>query len=255
VFEVASIRANTIGGPGKKVGDSRTPVGTGGVMTPQGTQWRALNATIRTLIRFAYGSDNDPATPALLEEYRVVGGPSWIATEAYDVVARMPDAPRALGDSALMLQALLAERFALRVHSETRELPAYALVRARRDGLWGDAMRRTSGMCVPATERVGRGDQVPCGIRGGFMGLSATGATMTRLAVSLTPIVGRPVIDQTGLDGAFDFILRFSADGAVDSRFPLIFTALQEQLGLRLESGRASVQILVIDHVERSTEN
>lgn len=95
VFEVASIRENRIGGPGKKVGDPLTPVGTGGVMTPQGDRWTARNATVRTLIRFAYGSDGDLSTPALLEEYRLVGGPGWTATEAYDILATMPATPRA----------------------------------------------------------------------------------------------------------------------------------------------------------------
>ena len=83
----------------------------------------------------------------------------------------------------------------------------------------------------------------------------ADGVPMSGLALALSPIVGRPVVDRTGLDGAFDFMLRFATDPTTDSRFPLIFTALQEQLGLKLESGRASVEVLVIDRVERPTEN
>ena len=253
-FEVASIRQNTIGGPGKKVGDPPTPVGTGGVMTPQGNQWTARNATVRALIRFAYGSDRDSSTPASLEEYRLVGGPSWVSSEAYDIVAKMPDAPRRTGDSALMLRALLANRFALQVHSEVRELPAYALVRVRSDGLWGDGMRRTSG-CVPRTERVA-GGQVPwCGVRAGFAGLMGNGTPMPQLAYALSPLVGRPVIDRTGLIEGFDFQLRYSVGPDTDARFPSIFTALQEQLGLKLDSTRAPIEVLVIDRVERPTEN
>jgi uncharacterized protein (TIGR03435 family) len=92
-FEVASIRVNKIGGPNKKAGDGPTPVGTGGVMTPQGNRFTALNATVRTLVRFAYGtSDNDLSTPPSREEYEVAGGPAWIATEAFDIVATMPEA-------------------------------------------------------------------------------------------------------------------------------------------------------------------
>jgi uncharacterized protein (TIGR03435 family) len=255
VFDVASIRVNKIGGPSKKTGDPLTPVGTGGVMTPQGTQWAARNATLRTLIRFAYGSDGNLATPALLEEYRVAGGPSWIGTEAFDIIARMPEAPaRATGDSALMLRALLAERFALKVHAETRALPAYALVRARDDGRPGSQLRAATGRCVPVNERATR-DQIPCGVRGGFQGIMATGASMTQLSRALSPILGRPVVDRTSLPGTFDFHLRFTDGLAPDARFPSLFTAVEEQLGLKLESTRAPVDMIVIDSVQRPTEN
>jgi uncharacterized protein (TIGR03435 family) len=154
-----------------------------------------------------------------------------------------------------MLRALLAERFALKVHSEVRELPVYALVRARSDGLWGESMRRTSGMCVPRSERARR-DQVPCGVRAGFMGLMGDGASMALLVRALSPLVGRAVVDQTGFIDGFDFQLRFSLGPAdSDARFPSIFTALQEQLGLKLEPTRAPVDLLVIDSIERPTGN
>src|SRR5687768_13003101 len=104
LFEVASVRVNTIGGVGKS--GEPTPVGTGGVMTPQGNRFAARNATLRTLVRFAYGSDGDLSTPALLAEYRVDGGPNWIDTEAFDIVARMPERARTTGEPALMLRAL-----------------------------------------------------------------------------------------------------------------------------------------------------
>ena len=223
-------------------------------MTPQGTQWRASNATLRTLIRFAYGSDDDPSTPALLEEYRLVGGPTWIGSEAFDIEARMPEGPRRLGDSALMLRALLAERFSLKVHGEIREFPAYALVRARGDGPPPAGLRATSGTCISPIEPV-RPDQRPCRMRGAFEGLIGESASMALFGRSLTPLVGRPVVDRTGLEGSFDFSVRFTENPRADSRFPSIFTALQEQLGLRLESIRAPLEVLVIDGVERPTEN
>jgi uncharacterized protein (TIGR03435 family) len=251
-FEVASIRRNTLGGPGKKIGDPPTPVGTGGVLTPQGDTWRAQNATVRTLIRFAYGSDGDLSTPALLEDFRVTGGPSWFETEAYDIVAKMPDTPRATGDSALMLRALLADRFALRLHSEIRELRAYELVRAEAGNTRGNTLHRAAGTCVSRRERTVR-DQRPCGVRRGFEGLMADGVSMAQLAHALAPLVGRPVVDRTDLVERFDFQLRFGS--SPDSRFPSIFTALQEQLGLRLASTRAPVQVLVIDSVRRPTDN
>ena len=115
-------------------------------------------------------------------------------------------------------------------------------------------MRRTSGLCVSGSERVNR-DQRACGVRGGFQGIMGDGVAMTGLAVALSPIVGRPVVDRTGFDGGFDFTLRFTTDPTTDSRFPLIFTALREQLGLKLESGRAPIEVLVIDRVERPAEN
>jgi uncharacterized protein (TIGR03435 family) len=231
-FEVTSIKANTTEGEGK---------GNGGVRTPQGTQWSASNVTVRTLIRFAYGPiDDDPSTPLALEEHQVAEGPEWTAREAFDIEARMPEGPRAPGDSLLMLRALLAERFALKVHTETRELPVYALVRTEREG----ALRPASGTCAPR-----------CGARRGFDGFMASGVSMRSLAIALGPIAGRPVVDRTGLPGTFDFQLRFAADPNRESKFPSIFTALQEQLGLKLESARAPIDVIVIDHVERPTED
>jgi uncharacterized protein (TIGR03435 family) len=254
-FEVASIRVNTVGGPAKKVGDPATPVRPGVVVTVRSNRFAARNATLRALVRFAYGSDGDLATPPLLEEYRVVGGPSWIDTEAFDIVAMMPEAAnRAVGDSALMLRALLAERFALNAHTETRELPAYALVRARSDGRPGPELRVSSGQCVPRTNRAGR-DQIPCGARGAFQGIIANGTSMTQLAATLAPILGVMVVDRTALPGTFDFNVRFTDGLSSDARFPSVFTALQEQLGLKLESTRALADVVVIDDVRRPTGN
>ncbi|MGH9241616.1 MAG: TIGR03435 family protein, partial [Vicinamibacterales bacterium] len=182
-FEVASIRVNNTGGT------------RGGVTTPRGNQWIARNANVRTLVRFAYGSDGDELTPALRDEFLVVGGPSWIDTEAFDILAKMPEVPaRKLGDSALMLQKLLAERFSLKVHTETRELPAWALVRARRDGTLRPELRPTSGKCVPQSERVSR-EQIRCGVSGAFQGLIANSASMTHFAATLSRILGRTVVD------------------------------------------------------------
>ena len=255
VFEVASIRANKTGGSSKRVGDPPTAVGTGGVMTPQGNRFVARNATLRTLIRFAYGSDGDLLTSPLAEEYRVVGGPSWIDTEAFDIVALMPEAAtRPMGDPALMLRSLLAERFALKLHGETQELPAYALVRSRPDGRPGPQLRAPSGRCVPPIAPVVR-DQIRCGVRNAFQGIIASGVSMTHVAAALSRIIGRTVIDRTTLPGTFDFDLRFTDNLAADARFPSIFTAVQEQLGLKLESIRAPLDIVVIDQAGRPSEN
>jgi uncharacterized protein (TIGR03435 family) len=239
VFEAASIRVNNAGR------------GTGGVMTPRGNQWRARDATVRTLVRFAYGSDGDLLTPALLDEFLVVGGPTWIDTEAFDIVAVMPEAPsRALGDSALMLRALLAQRFALKVHSETRELPAYSLVRDRPDGKPGPELRVSSAQCAPPNAPAEPG-QTRCRVRQAFQGLIANGVSMTQFASALSPILGRKVFDRTTLSGIFDFNVRFTDDAAPDPRFPSLFTAVREQLGLKLDPTRAPAEIVVIDSVQR----
>jgi uncharacterized protein (TIGR03435 family) len=243
VFEAASIRVNNAGR------------GTGGVMTPRGSQWRARDATVRTLVRLAYGSDGDLLTPALLDEFLVVGGPAWIDTEAFDIVAVMPEVPnRAMGDSALMLRALLAERFKLKVHTETRALPAYTLVRDRADGRPGPELRASSAQCAAPTAPAEPG-QTRCRVRGAFQGIIANGVSMTQFAAALTPILGRKVYDRTALPGIFDFNLRFADDSAPDPRFPSLFTAVREQLGLKLEPTRESADIVVVDGVQRPAEN
>jgi uncharacterized protein (TIGR03435 family) len=242
-FEVASIRVNT-----------NAPA-TGAVLAPQGNLWRARNVTVHTLTRFAYAvTDADPSTPLTLPEYQVVGGPDWSRRDGFDIEARMPDALRAPGASALMLRTLLAERFALRVHTEARELPAYALVRAKRDGTLGRQLNESSG-CQPFTTDRTVPIEVQCRVRAGFDGLTGKGVSMAGLALLLAPIAGRPVVDRTGLTGVFDFQLRYAADPVRESKFPSLFTAVQEQLGLKLESTRAPIAVVVIDHVERPTEN
>jgi uncharacterized protein (TIGR03435 family) len=242
-FEVASIRVNT-----------NAPA-TGAVLAPQGNLWRARNVTIHALTRFAYGvTDGDPSTPLSLPEYQVAGGPDWSRRDGFDIEAHMPDAPQAPGASALMLRALLAERFGLRVHRETRELPVYALVRGNRDGALGRQLIGSSG-CQPFTADRTVPVEVQCRVRAGFDGLTGKGVSMAGLASLLAPIAGRPVVDRTGLTGDFDFQLRYAADLDRESKFPSIFTAVREQLGLNLESTRAPIEVVVIDRVERPTEN
>ena len=140
------------------------------------------------------------------------------------------------------------------MHTETRELPVFALMRARRDGVVGPQLTVSSG-CLPATNdpSVPRDEQ--CRVRGGFDGLTGKGVSTAGLASLLAVPVGRPVVDRTGLAGRYDFQLRYSADPARPSSFPSVFNAVQEQLGLRLESARAPVQVVVVDHVERPTPN
>ena len=259
-FEVASIRENKTGGR-KKPSDPPTPVGSGGILQPQGDRFRALNVTLRTLIRAAYGvADGDLSTPESFDEYRIVGGPSWIGSNAFDIEARMPDGARSPGDRKLMLRALLVERFGLKVHREIKEMPAYALVKARRDGRLAERLRPRSEQCVPEKRPVSA-QPIRCGVRVGPGSFSGNGVTISTMATYLSPLVDRVVIDRTDLAGVFDFEVRFTpelgagrstdARSRNDQHAPSIFTGLPEQLGLKLESIRARVDVLVIDNVQR----
>jgi uncharacterized protein (TIGR03435 family) len=183
---------------------------------------------------------------------------------------------------ALMLQTLLAERFKLAVHNDRREMPIYALVLARRDGKLGPQLRASATDCaalMAATRARGGpptpcapGERPPCGLRmfpGNFSGGSAT---ITQLTNALARFVSRTVVDRTGLTGNYDVDLQWTPDqmpqglrgdappGApplptIDPNGPSIFTAVQEQLGLKLESTKGPVDVLVIDRAERPTDD
>jgi uncharacterized protein (TIGR03435 family) len=188
-----------------------------------------------------------------VRDYQVVG-PDWLNSARFDIVATLPSgAPQ--DQMPLMLQSLLAERFKLSLHRETKELPVYALVVGKNgpklhETESGDSSMRSSGGHIEAQK-----------------------SRMPGLAASLSIWAGRPVLDMTGLTGYYDYKLDFSVDpglmqgvfaekaaaiaaraGATDG--PSIFTAVQEQLGLKLEPRKAPVEILVIDHAEKvPTEN
>jgi uncharacterized protein (TIGR03435 family) len=240
---------------------------------------------LRWLIACAY------SVPAARDHQDIVGGPNWLDSDLFDIVANLAtdDVPRVgslnqkriedyLRRGRLMLQTLLADRFRLAVHRETKEVPMYALAVARRDGKLGPKLHATAVDCAawiaggrrgaPPGFRPGpppaAGD-LPCG---GQMvnGFAIRGSTMTlaRLADMLSPRVERPVQDRTGLAGNFDLDLQWRPEpgkegpleaGLSESLPTSIFTALQEQLGLRLESSKGSADVLVIDHVEQPTPN
>jgi uncharacterized protein (TIGR03435 family) len=218
----------------------------------------ALNVghtTLKVLISFAYD----------VREFQVSGGPGWIDSDRFDIQAKterydglkmdeMNDAQRRTHADQMRerLRALLADRFQLRVHTESKGAPVYALVIAR----GGHKLK-------PAKEGPG-GSQRGGGGGGTF---HATRWTPAMLAKTLSRFVGRDVEDRTGISGEFDIDLEWSPDvvrppnaGAdaptpVGSDGPSIFTALQEQLGLRLESSRGSVDVIVVDRAERPSEN
>ena len=259
-FEVASIRPSQ----STQASDIRpTPFG----------RLTATNATVRSLMLRAYG----------LVDAQLIGAPAWLNGERYDIDARAtaapPDGPEAL---IPMLRTLLAERLQLRAHSEMRELPAYALTFARRDRQLGPDIRPTQTDCTKATTLTP--DEVRAAVRDGWppcggsfvvnfttataagnnvkMRFRRSGITLAALAIALQPSVDRPVVDQTGLEGRFDVEYSFAPQPptpGVESAFgpdaPALSVALEEQLGLKLESRRLTVPVLVIDSIARPSEN
>jgi uncharacterized protein (TIGR03435 family) len=221
----------------------------------------------------------------------IVGGPSWIDSYGFDVDAR-PAKEVTIAESALMMRTLLADRFQLVVRKEPREGPIYALVLSRRDGALGPRIKRSAGECVMVVPAFARatGDNAPdpakpnampapgrpgrrCGIGPDGDTMKAGSVTMATLLTFLTPLLDRPTVDKTRLMGNFDFDLRYdgvatmpligrgrgaavSPDAPADpAKGPTIFTALQEQLGLKLDSQRGSVDVLAIKRAELPTEN
>jgi uncharacterized protein (TIGR03435 family) len=199
-----------------------------------------------------------------LHDIQVTGGPGWINSDRFDIVAKAEGNPST--DARLMLRTLLADRFKLMVHHETRELPVYALVIARRDGKLGPQLRPSNlADCLAAPKLSTPSDPnaaVRCG--GGFLRTGELGARameFSTLATTVSNLADRPVVDRTGLTGTFDWNLQWTADrspsptGDRSTDSVSLFTALQEQLGLKLEPTRGPVDVLVIDHVERPIED
>jgi uncharacterized protein (TIGR03435 family) len=245
-FEVASVKPNTSGETSNFL--QRRP----------GGNFAVGNMTLRGLIMFAYG----------IQGFQLVGAPDWVATERFDITAKAaadvpPTSMGQMSPEALMLRSLLEDRFRLSAHRETRDLPIYALVLARADGRLGPRLRpTTSDYCAKALEAAGKPGATPpptgspvCGMRPGGSGneFTAGAVPMTELARLLNVVSGRTVVDRTGLTGVWDFDLQWSPPNApnADPDRPSIFTALPEQLGLRLDATTAPVEVLVIDQVER----
>jgi uncharacterized protein (TIGR03435 family) len=199
------------------------------------------------LIGMAYGLQ--PGS----EGARLVGGPDWLRQDAeqYEIHAKIDDAMVAAMEKmtpeqqreqvALMEQSMLADRFKLKVHFETREMAVYALVVAK----GGSKLTTATGDETRLTMMSRESDRE----------VTAAGVTMDRFAQSpFLPVSGHPVVDQTGLKGRYDFTLKWAQEGG-DSQEPGLFTAIQEQLGLKLVPAKAPVEVIVIDHVEKPSEN
>jgi uncharacterized protein (TIGR03435 family) len=233
-FEAASIKPNNSG---------ETFIS---VRLIPGGSVRAINATLESVITTAWQ----------IPDFELTDVPGWAKSERWDIEAKgSGDAPppETLGK----LKSLLADRFHLRVHTETREMPVYALLIAKAGAKLPPAREEcfspTAG--IPPPSPAAR----PCGgFNRGPNQLLGAADTTANLAQVLAKTLGRSVIDKTGFTATFDVTLKWTPDELVesaDNQAGSIFTALQEQLGLRLESQKGPVSVLVIDSAERASPN
>lgn len=250
-FEVASVK---VGVPADGPYGIR-PVSAGG-------QFHAI-LTLHDLVQVAYG------TPLALLPSQVVGGPAWAASERFEIVAKangLANAPSGGRDELqAMLRTLMADRFRLLIRRESRELAIFNLVLDRADGSLGPRIHREDGQCVVMSAAVKKAADPSrwCGFRRFAPGaVSARGMTLDEFAsgISTRADIQRVVRNRTGLAGKFDLDLEYAPDAGVrgdpQSAPPFaigLSTAMKEQLGLRLESAKGPVDVVVIDHVERPT--
>jgi len=224
-FEVATIKPT---GPSS---DGHTHIN-----YPPGDRFSASNITLLALMQWAYG----------MPERQILDGPPWLGSTRFDIQATA-DTDQIKGltgeqDRDLkrrMVQALLADRFQLKLHQETRTLPAYDLVVAK------------GGSKLQPSKANGRNFGV------GRTHFNGEGLTMTLIAEELSLITGRVVVDKTNLADRYDLKLEWTADDApaTDNSAPSLFTAIQEQLGLKLEAAKEPIPVLVIDHIDLPTAN
>ena len=260
VFDVASIRRNVSGSAQERWPNPR----------PNG-DIDVINLRVSDLVQAAYW----------VSDHQVEGMPAWARNTRYDISARMDpriaDATQPPGlppTWALALQALLKERLQLVFHREVAQRPAYALVLARPDKKPGPGLRPAEFDCdalkdrAAAAARVGGPSPYPqptetriaCGIRQAPGRYLQGGGRLVEFTAILSRMVGRPVFDRTGLAGRFDFLLTYTPDallrpGELPPDSPDLFTALQEQLGLKLESTTGPVELFIVDRIEPPSEN
>ncbi len=219
-FEAASIRANR---SGAEASDTSTTPG----------RISLINATIISVVRRAFG----------VQDSQIVGAPAWLTSERFDILA-VTGGGDALSDRdrQSFLQALLADRFGLKYHEETRQLRAYSLVAAKK-GVKLLPSQLPGEYAMKITAEPGR--QV----------LHSTKGNIPRLIEILSRLTGRIVSDETGLSAQYDFTLEWTPDQDTDGTGPSLFTALQEQLGLRLKPVKTAARVIVIDHIDRPSPN
>lgn len=244
-FEVASIRLLTDNGGG---GPAAVAVNSA---TRPGSYFRHTGS-IRLLIQQAYGA---PFT-------QQIGGPEWIREDTYSINALVPDGvERTPENMSMMVRTLLEDRFKLVVRQEKREVPSFALVFAKADKTFGPKLRPfpaahcqatpSDPECKRAIGNPNMGTPTLRTVRG-------RNIEFERFAPWMATVLGRPIVDRTGLTGLYDWDLTYATDAAVaagTSDAPSLFTAMQEQLGLKLEAERTPMDVVVIVSIERPTEN
>ena len=252
IFDVASIKLNNSGAIGESVR-----------FFPPSGRVTMTNVTLKGLIRQAFQ----------LQESQLTGGPDWIGRDHFDIVASSEQTNLSPPQRWVMIKALLIERFKLKVHTDSKEQSVFALVLSRKDGQFGAGLHRTAADCAAMTPPTAPPPPFDPAhpptcftIMGGPGRLTLRGVTMDWVAKQVSDRVGRAVVDRTSLPGYFDLDLEFepqprpgdAADPAAADRpastAPSIYTALQEQLGLKVDSQKSSVDVLVIDRAEHPVE-
>jgi uncharacterized protein (TIGR03435 family) len=239
-FEVATVRPNKSGEPGAQLGPR------------PGGRLIGINQPVRNLIRNAFNVQSD----------QIIGGPDWIESDRFDIQAKAADAD--LNEKGMLsypqfmlrLQSLLEDRFKMVTHWETRERPVYVLLLAT-PGKPGSKLRPHTGDCnrSPGGPPPPGSPALKCGtnVNPTAGRVTGIGITMETFARNLSGNTGRFVVEKTGLTGAYDLELEYTPDQSANTTGPALFTAMQEQLGLKLDSQRLPIEVLVIDRVERPT--
>jgi len=262
-FEVATLKQNNSGERG------------GGIRRLPGGRVTVTNMAARGLITFAYQ----------LGQFQLVGGPNWLADDKFDITAKIEGNPEWEGPGSgrpdpiqVAMRKLLAERFKLKIHRESRDLDAYALVMVK-PGVAGPALKPSPTDCKALAEQLRQGKLpptaqqpvngiMPCSILGRIGQITFDGFPMAQAAGMMVGQAGRPVVDRTGLTGNWQFLMTFAQERPVgapvppneqlpppDPNAPSFFTALQEQLGLKLESTKAPFDVTVIESAEHPTDD
>jgi len=271
-FEVASVKPSNP--------DPANPLSALPLILPSGGgRITASNTPLRNLVLNAYE----------LKDFEVLGGPSWITSRRWDINAKASNPAATPKEMTAMLRTLLVERFQLKTHMETRELPVGVLVLARGDGKLGPKLKVSTAKCPSAEEIAEKAKEALSGgdpsalqalfggecsimpvMNGGNLsaglGMQMKGQPLSMIVSLLTQVTGKTIVDKTGLTGRYDFELTFDpevlmrmvsqlginipAGSLPPSNAPSLLTALQEQLGLKLENDKAPGQVLVIDSAE-----
>lgn len=258
-FEVASVKPNKSGDRGARIGVS------------PGDRFRATNVNLKMLIRMAYA----------VQDFQISGGPGWLDSDRYDIEAKGSSFTSARPAQAndderksaeehrrRQVRALLADRFQLKIREETQEAPIYVLVVAK-GGPKLHPSAVTEMNAAMATDKAANGPVAFKGMRMGRGQISAQDTPLDMLVGALSTQTGRTVVDKTGLKGHYDFTLRWTPDESQGQMFkggpepgpapdpsgPSLFTALQEQLGLKLEAQKGPVEMLIIENAEKPSEN